>query len=69
MAESTTTTKKAEKSAVILNTARLRADYNQKIAGELQKELGLTNPHQVPKLQKITLNVGLGKRKNDKKTI
>ena len=40
MAESTTTTKKAEKSAVILNTARLRADYNQKIAGELHMGQG-----------------------------
>lgn len=62
------TTKKAAK-AVVVNTTRLRAAYNDKIAGELQKELGLTNPHQVPKLLKITLNVGLGKAEDDKKTI
>jgi large subunit ribosomal protein L5 len=62
-----TTTKKTVKSAVI--TARLRSDYNQKIAAELQKELGLTNAHQVPRLQKVTVNVGLGKAKDDKKVI
>jgi large subunit ribosomal protein L5 len=31
------------------------------------KELGLANAHQVPKLEKITLNIGLGKSKDDKK--
>ncbi|HEX7963272.1 MAG TPA: 50S ribosomal protein L5 [Candidatus Saccharimonadales bacterium] len=50
-------------------TARLRSDYRERIAAELQKELGLTNPHMVPRLQKITLNVGLGKAKDDKKVI
>jgi large subunit ribosomal protein L5 len=50
-------------------TARLRESYNKKYAAELQKELGLDNPHQAPRLQKITLNVGLGKAKDDKKTI
>lgn len=48
-------------------TARLRADYNAKFAAELLKELGLKNPHQVPKLEKIVLNVGLGRAKDDKK--
>jgi large subunit ribosomal protein L5 len=32
----------------------------------LQKELELENVHQVPKLEKIVLNVGLGKHKDDK---
>lgn len=50
-------------------TARLREQYGTKIAAELMKELELTNAHQVPKLEKITLNVGLGKAKDDKKTI
>lgn len=47
--------------------ARLKTEYNQKIAAELQKELGLKNAHQVPKLVKIVVNVGLGKAKDDKK--
>ena len=57
--------KPAKKAAVI--TARLRHQYASTIAAELQKELGLANAHQVPKLQKITINVGLGKAKDDKK--
>lgn len=48
---------------------RLQTDYNTKFAKELQKELGLANAHQVPKLEKIVLNVGLGRAKDDKKTI
>jgi large subunit ribosomal protein L5 len=49
--------------------ARLRAQYSATIAKELQKELGLNNPHQVPKLEKIVVNIGLGKAKDDKKTM
>ena len=48
--------------------ARLKTEYNTKYAAELQKELGL-NAMQVPKLEKIVLNVGLGKAKDDKKMI
>jgi large subunit ribosomal protein L5 len=48
---------------------RLRAQYSQSIAAELLKELELDNPHRVPKLVKITLNVGLGKAKDEKKVI
>lgn len=50
-------------------TARLRDAYNTKYAAELKKELDLPNAHQVPKLEKITLNVGLGKAKDDKRVI
>jgi large subunit ribosomal protein L5 len=46
---------------------RLRTEYNSRIAAELQKELGLTNPHQVPRLEKIIVNIGLGKAKDDKR--
>lgn len=53
----------------VVTTTRLREQYNSKIAAELLKELGLANAHQVPKLEKITLNVGLGKAKDDKKVI
>lgn len=50
-----------------VTTARLREQYSSKFAAELKKELGLANAHQVPKLEKITLNVGLGKAKDDKR--
>lgn len=48
---------------------RLQEEYNTKFAAELKTELGLANAHQVPKLQKIVINVGLGRAKDDKKTI
>lgn len=49
--------------------ARLQNDYNTKFVSELQKELELANVHQVPRLEKIVINVGLGRAKDDKKTI
>ena len=39
---------------------RLRIAYNDKIRSTLMEKLGLKNRHQVPALQKIVLNVGLG---------
>lgn len=51
----------------IATTARLREEYNTKFAGELMKELGLANAHQIPRLEKITVNIGLGRAKDDKK--
>jgi large subunit ribosomal protein L5 len=47
-------------------TARLRVRYNTEFVKALQKELELKNVHQVPRLEKIVLNIGLGKAKDDK---
>lgn len=49
--------------------ARLKDLYETKYAKELQEELGLVNPHQVPKLEKVVVNVGLGRAKDDKKIL
>jgi large subunit ribosomal protein L5 len=49
--------------------ARLRAAYNDTFAAELVKELDLANVNQAPRLEKIVINVGLGKAKDDKKVI
>lgn len=49
--------------------ARLRLQYNSALAKELQKELDLKNPHQAPKLEKIVVNIGLGKAKDEKKIL
>ena len=46
---------------------RLREEYVTEIAPALQKELELANPHQVPRLDKIIVNIGLGRAKDDKK--
>jgi large subunit ribosomal protein L5 len=50
-------------------TARLRARFNSSIAKDLQKELSLKNVHEVPRLEKIVVNVGLGRAMNDKKVM
>ncbi|MEW5916433.1 MAG: 50S ribosomal protein L5 [Gemmatimonadota bacterium] len=39
---------------------RLREVYNSRVRGALMSKLGLSNQHQVPGLEKIVLNVGLG---------
>lgn len=49
------------------STTRFKDAYNSTYKQELLKELNLSNPHQVPKLEKIVINVGLGKAKDDKK--
>jgi large subunit ribosomal protein L5 len=55
------------KKASVVRGARLREVFNQVIVKELQSELAISNIHQVPKLQKIVINVGLGKAKDDKR--
>lgn len=48
------------------DTARLKALYREELMPRLQKELELANVHEVPKLQKIVVSVGIGKHKDDK---
>jgi large subunit ribosomal protein L5 len=50
-------------------TARLREQYNATLRNELQKSLDIANVHDVPRLEKVTLNIGLGRAKDDKKMI
>lgn len=51
----------------VVYAPRLKTEYREKYVAELQKELGLKNVSQVPKLEKIVLNIGLGRAKDDKK--
>ncbi|RWZ79564.1 MAG: 50S ribosomal protein L5 [Candidatus Chaera renei] len=46
--------------------ARLKQLYVNEIRPQLQKELGLANLHQVPRLEKIVVAVGTGRHKDDK---
>jgi large subunit ribosomal protein L5 len=39
---------------------RLHAHYNTTVRPRLAKQFGLGNPHEIPTLEKITLNVGMG---------
>lgn len=50
-------------------TPRLKALYNGTYRKELQAELKLDNVHQVPSLEKITVSVGTGKLKDDKRAL
>jgi large subunit ribosomal protein L5 len=48
---------------------RLKARYDEEIAPELTKRFGYENPMQIPRLQKITLNMGVGEAKQDSKML
>lgn len=52
-----------------LITMSLKANYNEKIKPELQKELGLKNVHAIPQLKKIVVNVGVGEAAINKHAI
>ncbi len=49
--------------------ARLQEKFNTELLGELQKKLGLSNAVQVPRITKITLNMGVGQAVADKKVL
>jgi large subunit ribosomal protein L5 len=48
---------------------RLQALYSSTIRPELQKQFGYKNPMEVPKLEKIVINMGLGEAVDDSKVI
>lgn len=48
---------------------RLKKAFQERIAPQLQSELGLANPLQVPRLEKIVLNTGLGEAIQNVKVI
>ena len=50
-------------------TPRLKTYYEQTVRPALVKQFGLTNPHQVPRIVKIVLNVGLGEGAKNPKLI
>lgn len=46
---------------------RLKQQYQAELAAKLQKELGLKNISQVPKLEKVVVSCGVGKKREDKR--
>jgi large subunit ribosomal protein L5 len=48
---------------------RLKAHYRDVVRAELVKQLGVKNPMQVPSLEKIVINMGVGEAVNDRKYI
>jgi large subunit ribosomal protein L5 len=56
-------------SATETYTPRLKTQYEREIRARLKDELGLSSIMQVPKITKITLNMGVGEAKNDAKQL
>jgi large subunit ribosomal protein L5 len=48
---------------------RLKKSFVERIAGQLQQELGLANALEVPRLEKVVLNMGLGEAIQNVKVI
>jgi large subunit ribosomal protein L5 len=48
---------------------RLKTRYEQEIAPELTRRFGYPNPMQVPRIVKVTLNMGVGEAKQDSKML
>jgi large subunit ribosomal protein L5 len=49
--------------------ARLQKQFREELHGQIQKKLGLKNPMEVPRITKITLNMGVGEAVADKKVL
>jgi len=49
--------------------SRLQEQYNNELHGQIMQKLGLKNAMQVPRISKITLNMGVGEAVADKKVL
>jgi large subunit ribosomal protein L5 len=47
----------------------MQAVYEETIRAKMSEEYGYQNPHQVPRLEKVTLNMGVGQAIGDKKIL
>ncbi|HXW26537.1 MAG TPA: 50S ribosomal protein L5 [Xanthobacteraceae bacterium] len=50
-------------------TPRLRAFFNEVVRGRLTEQFGYKNPMQVPALDKVVLNMGIGEGVSDRKKV
>lgn len=60
---------KAEKKNYVRIEPRLQKRYRGEIKPQLQKDFGFKNPHQVPGLTKIVVNMGVGEAAKESKLI
>jgi large subunit ribosomal protein L5 len=67
MAKQQATTKTADSNAP--KVARLQAIFREKISPELTQKFGYKSPMQVPRITKITLNMGVSEAVSDKKVM
>jgi large subunit ribosomal protein L5 len=52
-----------------MTMANLKTLYNNELAPKLKEELGLSNVMEVPRITKITINMGVGEALGDKKAL
>ena len=52
-----------------MSAPRLKVKYNEEIAAQLRDQLGLENAMQVPRFEKIVVNMGLGEANSDRKVV
>ncbi len=50
-------------------TPRMKAKYDAQIAAAMQAKFGYKNALEIPKIEKITLNMGVGEASQDKKKV
>ena len=50
-------------------TPRLKVRFREELVPQLQQELGLSNPMEVPRLEKIVVNIGVGEATRDAKVL
>lgn len=50
-------------------TPRLLEHYRSYARAALQEQFGYSNPHQIPKIEKVVLNVGVGEAPRDQKLL
>lgn len=48
---------------------RLKKHYKERVRPELEKQFGFTNPHQIPGVIKVVVNVGMGEASKDQKAL
>lgn len=52
-----------------MNQPRLKEMYKNNVAGELLKQFNFKNIHQVPKIKKVVINIGVGEAKDNIKAL
>ena len=51
----------ADSTTDVAEVPRLKTRYNEQVAAQLKEELGIENVMQIPKLDKIVINMGVGR--------
>lgn len=52
-----------------MEQARLQKHYRESVVPKLKERFGIENPHQVPEIEKVVVNVGLGEAPRDHKLL